>query len=47
MEGKIIVIDEHFAIPEEIKNMSEEELSKEIAILEEEGRRVAETLPDI
>lgn len=27
--------------------MSEEELSKEIAILEEEGRRVAETLPEI
>lgn len=47
MKEKIIVVDDHFEIPEEIKNMSKEELEKEIERLEEEGRRIAETLPDI
>lgn len=41
------VIDDTFEIPEDIKNMSKEELAREIAILEEEGRKVAETLPDM
>lgn len=40
MKEKIIVIDDHFEIPEEIKNMSEEELEKEIEKLEEEGRSI-------
>ena len=47
MKEKIVVIDDHFEIPEEIKNMSEEKLEKEIARLEEDGRRIAETLPDM
>lgn len=47
MKEKIIVIDDRFEIPEEIKNMSEEELEKEIGKLEEEGRRIAEILPDM
>lgn len=47
MKEKIIVIDDRFEIPEEIKNMSEKELEKEIGKLEEEERRIAETLPDM
>lgn len=34
-------------IPEEIRNMSEEEIKREIAILEEAGRREAEHLPKL
>ena len=34
-------------IPEEIRNMSEEEIKREIAILEEAGRREAEHLPEL
>ena len=47
MKEKIIVVDDHFEIPEEIKNMSKEELEKEIERLVDEGRRIAETLPDM
>lgn len=41
------MIDDSFQIPDDIKNMTEEELAREIAVLEEEGRKVAETLPDM
>lgn len=43
----VYVIDDTFEIPDEIKNMTDEELAREIAILEEEGRKVAETLPNM
>lgn len=42
-----MVIDDRFEIPEEIQKMSEDELAREIAILEKQGRKVAETLPDM
>lgn len=43
----VYVIDDSFQIPDDIKNMTEEELARKIAVLEEEGRKVAETLPDM
>lgn len=42
-----MVIDDRFEIPEEIQKMSDAELAREIAILEKEGRKIAETLPDM
>lgn len=39
--------DRIIEIPEEIRNMSEEERKREIAILEEAGRREAEHLPEL
>lgn len=33
------ILDDRFIIPEEIKNMTDEELNREIARLEAEGRR--------
>lgn len=46
MNNAVYVIDDHFEIPEYIKNMSSEERKKLIAILEEAGRREGENLPD-
>lgn len=42
-----MVIDDRFEIPEEIQKMSDAELAREIAILEKERRKIAETLPDM
>ena len=45
-DGKLLIIDDVVEIPDEIGNMSEEELDAEIAILEaktiEEGRNIPE-----
>lgn len=45
-DGKILIIDDSFKISEEVKNMSEDELDKSIAILEakaiEEGKNIPE-----
>ncbi len=44
---KPYVLDDRIVeIPEEIRNMSEEEMDRQIAILEEAGRREAENLPE-
>lgn len=42
-----ILDDRIVEIPEEIRNMSEEERKREIAILEEAGRREAKHLPEM
>ncbi len=44
--GKIYIIDDTIEIPEEIRNMSEEEMDRQIAIMEEAGRKEGENLPD-
>lgn len=44
--GKIYIIDDTIEIPEEIRNMSEEEMDRQIAILEAEGRKEAENIPE-
>lgn len=44
--GKIYIIDDTIEIPEEIKKMSEEEMDRQIAIMEEAGRREGKNLPD-
>lgn len=41
-----ILDDRIVEIPEEIRNMSEEERERQIAILEEAGRKEGENLPD-
>lgn len=41
---KPYVLDDRVEIPEEIKNMSEEEMDRQIAILEEAGRREKEKI---
>lgn len=41
---KIYIIDDTLEIPEEIRNMSEEEMDQQIAILEEAGRREKEKI---
>lgn len=46
MNNAVYVIDDHFEIPEYVKNMSSEERKKLIAILEEAGRREGENLPE-
>lgn len=38
-DGKLFIIDDVIEIPEEIKNMTEEEMDREIARLEAEGRK--------
>lgn len=43
---KIYIIDDTLEIPEEIRNLSEEEMDRQIAILEEAGRREGKNLPD-
>ncbi len=43
---KIYIIDDTLEIPEEIRNMSEEEMDRQIAILEEAGRREGENIPE-
>ncbi len=47
MNNAVYVIDDHFEIPEYVKNMSSEERKKLIAILEEVGRREGENLPEL
>ena len=47
MNNAVYVIDDHFEIPEYVKNMSSEERKKLIAILEEAGRREGENLPEL
>lgn len=42
-----ILDDRIVEIPEEIRNMSEEERERQIAILEEAGRKEAEHLPEM
>jgi len=41
---KIYIIDDTFKISEEVQNMSEEEMDRQIAILEAEGRREKEKI---
>ncbi len=41
---KIYIIDDTFKISEEVQNMSEEEMERQIAILETEGRREKEKI---
>lgn len=41
---KIYIIDDTFKISEEVQNMSEEEMERQIAILEAEGRREKEKI---
>lgn len=41
---KIYIIDDTLEIPEEIRNLSEEEMDRQIAILEEAGRREKEKI---
>lgn len=41
---KIYIIDDTFKISEEVQNMSEEEMDRQIAILEAEGRREKERI---
>lgn len=38
-DGKQFIIDDLIEIPDEIKNMTEEEMDREIARLEAEGRK--------
>lgn len=47
MKEKYTEDDRIIEILEEIRNMSEEERKREIAILEEAGRREAEHLPEM
>lgn len=42
----VYVIDDHFEISEEIQNMSEKELAREIAILEAEAIEAGKDIPD-
>ena len=46
MKEKYTEDDRIIEIPEEIRNMSEEEMDRQIAILEEAGRREAENIPE-
>ena len=41
---KIYIIDDTFKISEEVQNMSEEEMDRQIAILEAEGRKEKERI---
>ncbi|MCX4328686.1 MAG: hypothetical protein OSJ45_15615 [Lachnospiraceae bacterium] len=41
---KIYIIDDTFKISEEVQNMSEAEMDRQIAILEAEGRREKEKI---
>lgn len=38
-DGKLFIIDDVIEIPDEIKNMTEDEMDREIAQLEAEGRK--------
>lgn len=42
--GALYVLDDSFEISEEVKNMSEEEMNRQIKIMEEEGRREREKI---
>ena len=39
MDDIVYVLNDHFEISDEVKNMSEEEMDRQIAILEAEGRK--------
>ena len=42
MMDVVYVLKDHFEMSEEVRNMSEEEMERQIAILEAEGRREKE-----
>ena len=44
MDDIVYVVNDHFEISEEVRNMSEEEMDRQIAILEEAGRREKEKI---
>lgn len=44
MDDIVYVVNDHFEISEEVRNMSEEEMDRQIAILEAEGRREKEKI---
>lgn len=44
MEDIVYVVNDHFEMSEEIKNMSEEELDRQIAILEEVAKMEKEKI---
>lgn len=44
MEDIVYVVNDHFEMSEEIKNMSEEELDRQIAILEEAAKMEKEKI---
>jgi len=46
MDNIVYVLDDHFEIPEEIKNLSREELDRRIAILEKEAIEEAKNIPE-
>jgi len=46
MDDIVYVLDDHFEIPEYVKNMSSGERKKWIAILEEAGRRERENISE-
>ena len=44
MMDVVYVLKDHFEMSEEVRNMSEEEMERQIAILEAEGRREKEKI---
>ena len=44
-EKIVYTVDDSFKIPEEIQNMSEEEMDRQIAILEAKGREEGKSIP--
>lgn len=45
MDDIVYVLKDHFEMSEEVKNMSEEELDRRIAILEEKAIEEGENIP--
>lgn len=46
MSDIVYVLDDHFEISEKVENMSEEELDRRIAILEQKAIEEAKNLPE-
>ncbi len=46
MNDIVYVLDDHFEISEKVENMSEEELDRRIAILEQKAIEEAKNLPE-
>ncbi len=46
MDDVVYVLDDHFEISKEVENMSEEELDRRIAILEQKAIEEAKNLPE-
>lgn len=45
-DGKLYIVYDKFEVSDEIKNMSHEEMERQIKILEEEGRREREKIKE-